>query len=85
MQEPEEKIMIADKLLSRLEIDSSITIARVAMEKLFSGGERDQAKGAEKVWSALVNAKNTAQTFDSNVINFPLKATDCSTTFHRGV
>ena len=77
--------MIADKLLTRLEIDSAITIARVAMEKLFSAGERDRAKGAEKVWNALVNAKNAAQTFESNAINFPLKDTDCSTTFHRGV
>lgn len=42
------------------EINKAIAIARSVMERIFAEGEKDQAKGAEKVWNALINVLNTA-------------------------
>lgn len=67
------------------EMNKAIAIAKGVMERLFAEGEKDQAKGAEKVWNALIDARNAAQNFETNVINFPLETADCSITFHRGV
>jgi len=53
-------------------INDAITIARGVMERLLTEGERDLAKGAEKVWNTLITARNSASDFDENVINFPI-------------
>ena len=56
-----------------LERDEAIAIAREVMEELFTEGERDLAKGAEKVWNTLlITARNSAVDFEKNVINFPI-------------
>jgi len=55
-----------------LDINNAITIARGVMERLFTEGERDLAKGAENVWNALIAARNSAGDFEKNVIDFPI-------------
>ncbi|MCH8079893.1 MAG: hypothetical protein IIA06_08980 [Proteobacteria bacterium] len=47
-----------------LEMDDAITIARKVMESLFSDSENSLAKGAERVFNALITARNATQNFE---------------------
>jgi len=42
--------------MKSLDISDAITIAREIMKRLFTEGKKDQCRGAEKVWSALIRA-----------------------------
>lgn len=69
-------------------MNKAIAIARGVMERLFADNEVQLAKGAAQAFNALINARNAAQNFETNVINFPLEVAecdDCGTTFHRKV
>lgn len=43
------------------DISDAVTIARETMLQLFINGERQMAKGAERVWNALITDRNSAQ------------------------
>ena len=52
--------------MKKLLADEAITIARGVMVRLFAEGEKEQSKGAEKVWNALIVTRNSVSDFDQN-------------------